>query len=92
MDCLWTLFILAEASGLPDLASLGATGLMGAMWLWERRNSRQREEQLDQAHERIMHDKIELDQLIDVVRQNAEALTRLSATQEQLLREMKTRT
>ena len=56
------------------------------MWLWERRTSRQREEQLDEAHARIMSDRVGLDQLIDVVRQNAEALSRFATTQEQFLR------
>ena len=84
--------ILSQAApALPELTSLGAAGLMGAMWLWERRTSRQREEQLDEAHTRIMSDRVQLDQLIAVVRQNAEALTRLSAAQEQLLREMEQR-
>jgi hypothetical protein len=78
------MFILAEI--MPDLTSLGAAGLMGAMWLWERRTSRQREEQLDEAHARIMADRVQLEQLIEVVQRNAEAMTRLSATQEQLLR------
>jgi hypothetical protein len=77
------MFILAQTT--PDLTSLGAAGLMGAMWLWERRTSRQREEQLDEAHARIMADRVQLEQLIEVVQRNAEAMTRLSATQEQLL-------
>lgn len=81
--------ILSEATpALGDLTNLGTAGLMGVMWLWERRNSRQREQQLDEAHGRIMGDRVQLDQLIDVVRQNAEALSRLSATQEQLLRQV----
>jgi hypothetical protein len=81
--------ILAEAAPqLGDLTNLGTAGLMGAMWLWERRTSRQREQQLDEAHTRIMQDHIQLDQLIDVVKQNAEALSRLSVTQEQFLRQV----
>ena len=74
-------------SALDQVASLGAAGVMGAMWLWERRTSRQREEQIDAAHERILSDRIEIDLLVEVVRQNAEALTRLSTTQEQCLRQ-----
>ncbi len=70
-----------------DLSSLGVAGLMGLMWLWERRNSQKREQQLDEAHARIMGDRIAIEQLIAVVRQNAEALARLTTTQEQLLRE-----
>jgi hypothetical protein len=80
--------LLAQTSGgLADLTSFGAAGLMGAMWLWERRTSRQREQQLDEAHARIMSDRVELDQLINVVRQNAEALAKLCATQEQFIRQ-----
>ena len=79
--------ILAEASW-PDFTSFGAAGMMGAMWLWERKTSRQREEQLDEAHVRILGDRVQLEELISVVRQNVEAMTRLSATQDQLVRRM----
>lgn len=73
---------------LDGLANLGVAGLMGAMWLWERRTSRQREQQLDEAHARIMSDRVSLEELIAVVKQNAEALTRLSGLQDQLLNEL----
>lgn len=77
------LFTLAQnAGGLEELAGLGTAGVMGAMWLWERRTSRQREQQLDEAHARILSDRVQLDQLINVVRQNTEALTRLVAAHE----------
>src|SRR3954471_19604053 len=79
--------MLAETSW-PDFTSFGAAGLMGAMWLWERKTSRQREEQLDEAHVRILSDRVQLEQLISVVRQNVEAMTRLSATQDQLVRKL----
>ena len=76
------LMFLADASApaLSELASLGSAGLMGAMWLWERRTSRQREQQLDEAHTRILSDRVQLSELMDVVRQNTEAITRLAAT------------
>jgi hypothetical protein len=80
--------LLGETMPLAELTNLGAAGLMGAMWLWERRTSRKREEQLDEAHVRIMTDRVQLDQLIDLVRQNAEAMSRLSTVQEQFLREL----
>ena len=35
---------------VSDLASFGAAGLMGTMWLWERRLNRLREQQLTDAH------------------------------------------
>jgi len=83
----WLIQMLAETSW-PDFTSFGAAGLMGAMWLWERKTSRQREEQLDEAHVRILGDRVQLEQLIDVVRQNAAAMTRLSAIQDQLVRKL----
>ena len=79
--------MLAETSW-PDFTSFGAAGLMGAMWLWERKTSRQREEQLDEAHVRILGDRVQLEQLIDVVRQNVAAMTRLGTIQEQLVRKL----
>ncbi len=86
------MILLAQTTTtLPDLTSLGAAGVMGAMWLWERRTSRQREAQIDEAHARIMADRVQLDQLMDVVRQNAEAMSRLCAAQEQIVRKMEAR-
>jgi uncharacterized protein YigA (DUF484 family) len=78
--------ILSQTTdSLNQLTNLGVAGLMGAMWLWERRTSRVREQQIDEAHARIMADRVMLDQLMDVVRQNAQAMTQLTATQQQLL-------
>jgi hypothetical protein len=83
------MFLLAETGdALGQLTSLGAAGIMGAMWLWERRTSRTRDQQLDEAHERVMGDRVSLEQLIEVVRGNAEAMTRLTAVQDQLMRTM----
>jgi hypothetical protein len=79
--------VIAQAAPAVDqLTSFGVAGLMGAMWLWERRTSRQREQQLDEAHARIVGDRVQLEQLIDVVRQNTEVMSRLCTTQEQLVR------
>ena len=81
--------MIAQATEtIGQLTSLGAAGIMGAMWLWERRNSQKRDEQLDDAHARILGDRVQLEQLIEVVRTNAEALTRLSALHDQLLRSL----
>src|SRR5260370_17443206 len=64
---------LAETSW-PDFTSFGAAGLMGAMWLWERKTSRQREEELDEAHVRVLGDPVQLAQAIEVVRPNPAAM------------------
>ena len=80
--------VMANATPLAELTSFGAAGLMGAMWLWERRTNRQREEQLDEAHARIVGDGVQLEQLMDVVRQNTAAFARLSAVNEQIVRRL----
>jgi hypothetical protein len=79
-------FIAEAGDALSQLTSLGAAGIMGAMWLWERRTSGQRDQQLDESHARILGDKVQLDQLIEVVKNNAEAMTRLGTVQDQLIR------
>ena len=81
--------VLSQSSTVLDqFMNLGVAGIMGAMWLWERTTSRTREQQIDEAHARIMNDHVQLDQLIALVQQNAEAMTRLNATQEQLVRQL----
>ena len=80
------LFLAETGDALGQLTSLGAAGIMGAMWLWERRTSRTRDQQLDEAHERVLGDRVSLEQLIEVVRSNAEAMTRLTSVQDQLMR------
>ena len=82
------IFLAEGAAPVDTVASLGAAGLMGAMWLWERRTSQKREQQLDEAHARILGDRVQLEQLMGVVRQNAEAIARLCTTQDQLLRQL----
>lgn len=66
---------------ITDLASLGAAGIMGAMWLWERRASTQRERELTEAHERIRRDEQRLGMLADVVGQTTTAIITFDATQ-----------
>jgi hypothetical protein len=79
-------FLAETSDAINQLTSLGAAGVMGAMWLWERRQSQQRDRQLDEAHTRILGDRVQIGQLIEVVRSNAEALTRLGSVQDQLVR------
>lgn len=66
-----------------DLATFGAAGLMGAMWLWERKLSRTREEQLTEAHGRIVRDEQRLERLVHVVEQNTAAVAGFTETQRQ---------
>ncbi|HEX8325226.1 MAG TPA: hypothetical protein VF595_15090 [Tepidisphaeraceae bacterium] len=79
------------AQTLPNvdsISSLGAAGLIGAMWLWERRQSSQREKQLDEAHARILADKVQMDALIDLVQHSTETLSKLALQQDALLRRL----
>ncbi len=73
---------MPSPSLINDLANFGVAGLMGAMWLWERYSSRAREEQLDQAHGRILRDEQRLGKLIEVVEHNTSALARFTDTQQ----------
>jgi len=66
---------------MTDLANFGAAGLMGAMWLWERRLSRLREQQLTESHQRIGRDEQRLEMLMHVVEQNTSAIARFTETQ-----------
>lgn len=63
------------------IAQLGAAGLIGLMWLTERRAAAAREKQLSDAHERIMHERTHLAALLSVVTDNTRALTALEAGQ-----------
>lgn len=71
---------VAQITGYPinDLSTLGAAGLMGAMWLWERRQSSKRDEQLSAAHERILSDKVQLAQIIQLVEKAASAMEHIA--------------
>lgn len=68
---------------ITDLANFGTAGLMGAMWLAERRLNRTREEQLIQAHNRILRDEQKLNCLTDVVNRNTAAIVRFVQHQKQ---------
>ncbi len=70
---------------VSQLSDLGVAGLMGAMWLWERRTSRQREQQLDEAHGRIVQEQVKLEALVNLVQQTAQTLARLEGTQQRLV-------
>ncbi len=63
------------------IAQLGAAGLIGLMWLTERRAAAAREKQLSDAHERIMHERTHLAALLSVVTDNTRALTALETGQ-----------
>lgn len=73
-----------EAEVVTVLAQLGAAGLIGLMWLTERRLAGERERQLTQQHERIMSDKRELAVLLAALESNTRAIVSLETGQRRL--------
>lgn len=67
------------------LLQFGPAGLIGLMWLIERRVSGTRERQLDETHRMLMTQQRELDVLIDVIRDNTRAIQALESGQARLI-------
>ncbi len=69
-----------ETEIIQPLAQFGVAGLMGLLWVWERRLSRAREQQLSDTHLRLMQEREEVRVLTDLVSQNTHAITRFDQT------------
>ncbi|NUQ69176.1 MAG: hypothetical protein HUU18_12995, partial [Phycisphaerales bacterium] len=65
---------------LAALTQFGTAGLIGWMWLSERRAGTQRERQLDEAHERLMSERKMFEQVIGAAAENARVLAQLEAS------------
>ena len=77
----------------PDLLNftqMGVAGLMGALWWFERRYSRQREDQLTEAHEQILGQKEHLQALLDALQGNTKVISEFTAVQQEILRALRT--
>lgn len=74
-----------ESELLVHLSQFGAAGLIGFLWVLERRHAATRDRQLDEAHRRIVERQREADVLIAVVRENTRAVASLRAGQERLI-------
>lgn len=72
---------MLEAELTATLAQLGAAGLIGWLWLAERRAAAARETQLRELHDRILQERPQIAALLAVVRDNTRALTALEAGQ-----------
>ena len=73
-----------EAEIATVLAQMGAAGLIGLMWLTERRAAGERERQMTQLHERILGDTRELGVLLSALDANTRAMVSLEAGQRRL--------
>ncbi|MEM7623521.1 MAG: hypothetical protein AAF235_10015 [Planctomycetota bacterium] len=67
------------------IAQLGAAGLIGLMWLSERRAAAERDRQLTEQHERLKRDRTELAVLVSVLESNTRALASLESGQGRLI-------
>lgn len=63
------------------LAQFGAAGLMGWMWLAERRTAALRDKQLSDLHDRLMQERTNAAALFSVLADNTRALTALEVGQ-----------
>lgn len=70
------------------VAQFGVAGLIGWMWLSERRASAARERQLTEAHDRIMREDKGIEVLVSALNENTRALTSLEAGQRGLVSSM----
>ncbi len=73
-----------ESELLTALAQHGLAGLMGCLWLLERRHSGLRERQLTESHTLILRKHEELAELLEVVKENSVAMTALERSQARL--------
>jgi hypothetical protein len=79
--------ILADVSGdVWNYAQFGVAGLMGGLWWWERKYSRQREDELTQAHQAIMDTREHLQAVLDALQGNTKVISDFTAVQNEILR------
>ncbi len=72
---------MIEPEIATSIAQLGAAGLIGWMWLSERRAGAARETQLRELHDRLMQERPQITTLLSVVQDNTRALSALEAGQ-----------
>ena len=70
---------------LKVLSEFGAAGLIGLMWMLERRHAAKRDRQLDEAHTRLLSQRQELDIWLQLVRENTKAVSGLEQAQRELI-------
>jgi hypothetical protein len=70
---------------LPILTQFGAAGLIGFMWIAERRHAAARDRQLGEAHLKLLSQNHQLVTLLNVVKDNTKAIVTLEQTQRQLI-------
>ena len=74
---------------LTTLTQFGAAGLIGLLWVMERRHATLRDRQLDEAHRRLIEQERDLEALLTVVKENTKAVNTLQQGQVQLIQLLK---
>ena len=72
-------------STLTILTQFGAAGLIGLLWIMERRYAVHRDRQLDEAHRKLTDQKHDLEALLNVVKENTKAINTLQQGQVRLI-------
>jgi hypothetical protein len=72
-------------------AQFGTAGLMGWMWLTERRASATRERQLTEAHEKLVQERGMFEAVIQALKENTRAIASLEAGQRSLAEALRTK-
>ncbi len=67
------------------LAQFGPAGLIGVLWVYERRQAGVRERQIEAAHRRIVEREHDVAALLSVVKDNTQAMNTLQQTQRCLI-------
>lgn len=70
---------------LTIIAQFGPAGLIGLLWIAERRHASRHDRQLGETHRRLLERDQDHDVLLSVIKDNARAITLLEATQRQLV-------
>ena len=63
----------------------GAAGLIGVLWVMERRYAAHRDRQLDEAHRKLIGPERDLEALLTVVKENTKAINTLQRGPVQLI-------
>ncbi len=74
-----------EAELMAAFAQFGVAGLIGWMWLSERRSNAGRERQIDETHRRLMDQEQDRAALFGVVRDSARAMASIESGQRALV-------
>ena len=73
-----------ETEFLTLATQSGVAGLIALLWMLERRASASREKQLSGAHDHMLEQRVQLEQLLRVVTENTRAISSLESAQRAL--------